>query len=333
MKHSFLDTLTPELILFMEQKYQNSFLTHIFLQKKFVEKGIDLKYYCLYSVDLKPTDILVFFVKGNTAVVVNWLIEIPKELAAGFELAIYEAYPRVSRITWQMTLNRVDTKVAFSFLDNSDMCILLPSSVEEYNKMLSSNSRRIYNNKTHRIERDMDQMVIDRPVIAQDLYMVDVLSQWKQKQMQQRGEKSMVAADVVKDVLLQIGSVSYIKKNDSFISICLFYKVGKHIYLEQTAYDERYSRYSPGRVLIYQSILKFIEQGATHFHFLWKGADYKKHYSAQEIQVFTTKSYRSKSFLYYYDFLKNSCHMALRKFAHTSIGQHLRRWVNKTFNG
>lgn len=333
MKIAFLDTLSPEIISFLEHHYQSSFLTGAFLQKRYIDQGYNLKFFCVTNQQDQFVLILVFYIVNESVIVVSWLVEVEQELARTFETEIFKHFPEINRIVWQMSLNPIEANNSFSWIENSDMCIVLPKTIDDYKKQLSTNSRKFYANKTHRIERDLGKMVIDEPASDSNLHMVDILAEWKEKQMAQRGEKSRVVTDIVKDVLLSTGSISYIMNSERVISICLFYKVGQHIFLEQTAYDEQYSRYSPGRILLYWSILWFIEQGATHFHFLWKGADYKKHYLANEVFVYNTYSYKKKSVTYFKDFQKMKFRMFLRKMAHTSWGHALRQWLNRKLNG
>ncbi len=334
MKYKTTDTLSPDQYQAMEQKYQNAFLTQVSLHEKYDVYGLKIHFFCAYSEHNELEDVIAFYIKGRYVVVVNWLVEISPDLSDAFEKEVFAQFSGVKCVIWQKSLNSIDSPHSFSYVENADMCVLLPSTREEYNEQLSSNSRKIYVKKTHRVERDLDEMVVNQPADDSNVYLVDILAQWKQVQLQQRGEKSKVDSHFIKQSLLRMGYVSYIMAKGQPICICLFYKVGTHIYFEQTAYDENYSRYySPGRVLTYQSILQFIDQGATHFHFLWKGTDYKKHYSATEVPVYTTYAFRSKSYLFYRDFLKKKFRLLLRRFAHTTWGQALRQWLNKTLHG
>lgn len=334
MNWRITDCLSAEQYRYMEQKYQNAFLTEVALNERYNEHEFRIRYFCSFDDDDMLEDIVAFYIIGKYAVVVNWLVEVLPTLAEMVEKGIFEQFADVKCIVWQKLLNVIDSPNSFSYVENADMCVLLPSTRELYNEMLSSNSRKIYVKKTHRVERDLDEMVVNLPADESNIYLVDILAQWKQNQLLQRGEKSMVDVNFVKKALLSMGYVSYIMAEGKPICVCLFYKVGTHIFFEQTAYDENFSRYySPGRVLTYQSILKFIDQGITHFHFLWKGTDYKKHYSANEIPVYTTYSYNKKSCLFYRDYMMKKCRLFLRKIANTPRGHAFRQWVNKTLYG
>ena len=315
---------------FMERKYQSSFMTETYLNAKYSKKGVELLFFLNYDKEETDyNDILVFFIEGNTVFVVNWLTMINKSLASRFEKEIFSNYPQVKRIVWQKTLTPMESSISYSYVENADMCISLPSSKEEYNKMLSRNSRKIYVNKTHRIERDMEEMVIDAQPSDENIYMVDSLLAWKVEQLFRKGERSKASSELIKEVLMQKGSISYIKTSGREICVCLFYKVGTHVILEQTAYDDNYSSYSPGRVLLYQSILRFIEQGYTHFHFLWKGADYKKHYCAEEIPVYNTVVSRKKDIGYYNLVFKIKTRLLLRRIKRSKLGDKLVPIYNK----
>lgn len=330
MTYKIQNKLSPEQEMFISQRYESSFLTKVYLDNKFLKKSIDLNYFCIYDEQNCLMDILVFFVRNNTAVVVNWLTEINNDVALFFLNEIFTANTYIKRVEWQKTGNVICSSHSYSFVDNYDMCIFLPHTRDEYNMMLSKNSRKLYQKKSNRVERDMGEMVIDEVATADNICLVDLLAKWKEEQLAQQGEKSKVVVDFVKNILLELGSISYIKnKDDEVVCVCVFYKVGKHIYYEQTAYDEKYSYYSLGRVCVYQSILHFIDQGYTHFHFLWKGADYKKHYSASDVPLYNSMTYRSRGVAYYSDYLKCMTHQGIRHLLHTKWGSSMRRWMRR----
>ena len=332
MKYMIVNKCTIEMSEFMRKRYQSAFMTDAYLISKYIKKGIELQYYITFDgEETNFIDILPFYVEGEKAIVVSWLTKIEHSLSSLFEKELFSNYSQLKSIEWQKTLNQIESINAFSCVDNSDMCISLPSTKEEYNDMLSRNSRKIYINKTHRVERDMDEMAIDVQPNDNNIYMVDSLLAWKEEQLSRKGEKSKASAELIKDVLKQIGSLSYIKESGKEICVCVFYKVGSHVFLEQTAYDdnEKYLRYSPGRVLLYQSILSFIDSGFTHFHFLWKGADYKKHYSAEEVPVYNTLVFKRKNVGYYSSVLKIKLRLLLRRIKRSKFGEKLVPIYNK----
>ncbi|MBR5638871.1 MAG: GNAT family N-acetyltransferase [Muribaculaceae bacterium] len=321
--------LSNELKDFMKVKYQSSFVTDIYLKSRYLDNQVALQYFCVYDTQNSLQDVLVFYIKKKAVVVANWLVDISDELASFFQKSIFSEHPEIDRIVWEMTQNAINVKNSFSYVNNYDMCIMLPGSVDEYNKMLSSNSRKLYVKKTHRVERDMEKIVIDETATADNLYMIDRLDDWKRSQLAKRGEKSKMSVSLLKNVALKFGSISYIIADGDVACVCLFYKIGTHIYYEQTAYDEKYAYYSLGRVAVYQSILHFIQQGFTHFHFLWKGADYKKHYCAKELPLYETVTYKRKGFSYCYDYTKRMMRLKIRHAMHTKYGQSLRKFIRK----
>lgn len=327
MSFEIVDTLTPQIEEFLWTKYQNAYLSGVYLRIRFLSQDIELKFFCYCDDSLSLSDVLVFYSCHDTIVVVNWLLEISDALAASFKEVVFEQFKDVSRIIWQMTPNKVGLNNSLSFVDNSDMCINLPHTVEDYNKMLGSNSRKLYGKKTRRVLRDLERIVIDEPCDESNIYMVDKLTEWKDHQMAERGEKNKVSPEFLKSMLLNLGSVSYVIADDRVACVCLFYKIGKHVYYEQTAYDESYAWYSLGRVVTYQSILTFIEQGMSHFHFLWKGADYKNHYAAHEVPLYVSYTYRCKGIRFYKDLTKIKTRLLLRCIARTEVGKSLRHWI------
>lgn len=334
MNYKIFEHITDKIASFLKEKYESSFLTEVYLKNRYLNRGVDLFYFCTFDdKGQQLSDVLVYYIDHKKVVVVNWLIDIKPELSNLFETVIFESNDNVNCVHYRLTANKIKSNHSFSFVDNADMCILLPSTREEYNKMLSTNSRKAYVKKTHRVERDMECMVVDETASQDNIHMVDSLAQWKQKQMAQQGVKSTVIVDFVKSVLLELGSISYIKdKEGDVVCVCIFYKVGKHIYYEQTAYDDKYAYYSLGRVLVYQSILHFIDEGFTHFHFLWKGADYKKHYSAIEIPLFSTFSYKKQGFSYLLNYSKYKTRIYIRRALRTSVGSTIRKRLRKLFS-
>ncbi|MBR1727649.1 MAG: GNAT family N-acetyltransferase [Muribaculaceae bacterium] len=333
MSYQISHTLTPDLEKFLLNKYQNSYLCEIFFKTRFQQQGIEINFFCNYSESGSLQDVLVYYVEKKYVKVVNWLLEISPSLAQLFIDAMSTLYPEISCVVWQMTPNRIALKNTLSYVDNSDMCIDLPQTVAEYNSMLGTNSRKLYGKKTRRVERDLEKIVIDEPCSQNNLYMVDLLTDWKNQQMGQRGEKNLVSSDFLKSMLMDIGSVSYVVADGNVACVCLFYKVGKHVYYEQTAYDDKYAWYSLGRVVTYQSIIRFIEQGMTHFHFLWKGADYKNHYAAHEVPLYVSYTFLEKGYGYYACMMKQWARGLLRKLAWTQFGQTIRKGIKQLAHG
>lgn len=333
MAISIIEQLSPKLELFLQQHYQNKYLTPVFLTSRFEEQGIKLLYCCSHDDNGELEDLIVFHIDKRQIFVVNWLVEIKQGLAEEFEKEVFARYPSVKCVVWKLLPNKLNLAHSFTYLETVDMCISLPGTVEQYDKMLGSNSRKLYAKKTRRIERDLESIVIDEPCNEGNLYMVDLLTDWKDIQMKQRGESNTVSADFVKKILRQYGSVSYVIADGKVACVCLFYKIGKHVYYEQTAYDDKYNYYSLGRVATYLSILRFIENGMTHFHFLWKGADYKRHYAAQEIPLYVTRSYRHKRVEFAKDLMRTKARLFARMVARTSWGSSLRKWINLKIHG
>lgn len=333
MTSRIVDSLSTEQYLFLERHYQNKYLNEVFLKSRFDNQGIRLHYFCAYDTQQALQEVIVFYVNKREAVVANWLTKVDQQLAEDFERQVFEALPAVQCVVWSMMLNKLNTQHGFSYLESVDMCVMLPETVEQYDQMLGKNSRKLYAKKVRRIERDLDRIVIDEPCNEQNLHLVDRLTEWKDRQMKQRGEQNTVSADFVKNILKVYGSVSYVVAEGEVACVCLFYKIGKHVYYEQTAYDEKHNYYSPGRVATYLSICRFVRQGMTHFHFLWKGADYKKHYAAQEVPLYMTRSYRSCGAAFLLDYAKVNARLMLRKVARTSWGSAIRRRFNQCIHG
>ena len=318
IKHG-IDDQTNEFCL---SKYNSFYISRTYIYSHYKKEGI---YSILLKYSCKIEEVFIIYIDNNIVLVLNKLIEIKDIIAQTLSTFIFNEFKYVDCVKFDMLINKLNLNNCFSYYNNSDICVDLPVDIESYNKRLGTKSRQHYKYYRKKISKDYSSslFVVNKRYSPEDSYLIDKLIELKDERCKKMNEINLAMNNIdnMKKLANDFGLISFICIDDKPICILLFYMIGKHIYFEQTAFDEQYYKYSVGRTLLYWSIIDSIEKKISKFHFLWKGADYKNHYSATEYKLYNSCVFRKKSFKYLASMFKAKAHLTLRSIKRSSAGQ------------
>lgn len=302
-------------------KYNSVFISRVYVYSHYKKENI----YSVSKINNEIVSSSYIVVKDNKhLLVLNKMTEISNEDAYELCKFLMDYFKDVHCVKFELLMNRLNCDNCFCCYNNSDVCVDLPEDIEQYNKRLGSKSRQHYKYYKKKIENDFEnvEFVVNRRYTEGDTLLIDKLIELKNMRCEKIKVVNRASGNIeaIKKISKEYGYLSYIKVNDTFACILLFYLVGTEFYFEQTAFDENYSKYSVGRTALYWSIIDAIENKRTKFHFLWKGADYKNHYSATEYKLYDCYVFKSKGFDYYKLVLYQSTYNLLRTLKHSKIG-------------
>jgi hypothetical protein len=307
-------------------RYNSFFISRLYVYSHYNEEEIFTVVKKTCDKD-EVDDAYIVFKNMRYVHVLNKMTEINDKDAHDLSQFLMNSFKDIICVKFEMLLNKLDLNNCFCCYNNSDICVDLPETVEQYNKRLGSKSRQHYKYYKKKIHNDFEnvEFVVNKRFNPEDIYLIDRLIELKDV----RCEKNKVInhassnIDSIKKFAKEFGLLSYIKVNNIPVCILLFYLIGTEFYFEQTAFDEKYYKYSVGRTALYWSIIDAIENKCTKFHFLWKGADYKNHYSATEYQLYDCYIFKSKGLKYFKLVISKRTHGALRNLKHSKVGKYL----------
>lgn len=304
-------------------KYNSFFISRVYAYSHFNKENI-------YTVLKKSHDkeevegAYIVFKDKKHVHVLNKMTEISNEDAHDLSLFLMNCFKDAICVKYEMLLNRLNLDNCFCCYNNSDICVDLPEDVEQYNKRLGSKSRQHYKYYKKKILNDFEnvEFIVNKRFTDEDNALIDKLIDLKNVRCEKNKVINHASSNIeaIKKIAKEYGLLSYIKVDDTPICILLFYLIGKEFYFEQTAFDENYYKYSVGRTALYWSIIDAIENKCTKFHFLWKGADYKNHYSATEYKLYDCYVFKSKGLNYFRLVLSKRTHNAMRNLKHSKLG-------------
>lgn len=75
----------------------------------------------------------------------------------------------------------------------------------------------------------------------------------------------------------------------------IFYRVGGHYFMHILAHDPRHDGCGLGKLCCYLSVCDAIANGATAYHFGWRGKNYKYAMGAKNVDLYGIEIYRSRT--------------------------------------
>jgi hypothetical protein len=307
---------------FCLSKYNSFYISRTYIYSHYKIESI---YTVLLNISGAIEDVFFIFIDKKNATVLNKLIEIKDDIAQSLSKFILDEFNEVDCIIFDMLTNKLNLNNCFSYYNNSDICVDLPTDIDSYNKQLGTKSRQHYKYYRKKISKDFNStlFVVNKRYSPEDSYLIDKLIELKDERCKKMNEINLAKSNIesMKQLANDFGLISFISIDDMPICVLLFYLTGKQIYFEQTAFDENYYKYSVGRTLLYWSIIDSIENEINKFHFLWKGADYKNHYSATEYKLYNSCVFRKKCLKYYAIKIKVNTRLTLRSLKRSKAGE------------
>lgn len=285
--------IDQETALFLEQKYCCSFTTKAYIINKYKGKEI----YTIFIND-PYTEVLICVQNRTQLKICNRLSNFPKNILIAIKDELFKAFPNAEYIEIEDSYNPLSGDICSPSL--TDVNIHLPTSVEDYNKILGAKSRRHYKYYLKKIQKDYSdvEIYINKVYVPEDIQLLKELFKLKEIRSKNLHEPNLIDLNELSTMCESYGRLSYVMVNGHCAGILVFYKVNKEYYFIQTAFNDDYKNYSLGRTILYESILRSIEEGAENFHFLWGGAEYKNHYAGEELALYTTAVFRKKRWTY-----------------------------------
>lgn len=316
------DGVPNEIASFLEERYHCSFTTKLYCESAYRES----LYTCFIREKSELKEVLIYSLKGKKCYVRNRIVDINEKYIESFKKYLFSINSRIKSIYFFDTIHPIVLPGTLSFLSQNDVCIILPTSKEDYNRSLGSKSRQHYKYYLKKIKEDFKdvEICINKPYEKEnDGEFLKELNRLKELRCNDLHEKNLVNEnlDQIDAMSSKYGRISYIVIDKQIVGILLFYKIITDYYFIQVAFDSKYYRYSVGRLLLYQSILSSIDEKCSSFHFLWGGSDYKNHYSAASIELYTSIIFREKRFLFLFVKINIVIKMCVVIFKNSKIGK------------
>lgn len=157
--------------------------------------------------------------------------------------------------------------------------VALPATWDEYfHGCVGKETRKTYKKRFSRLEREADITVALATTETLDESLDALLSLW-QARWGQKSEHFVVAVKTILSTCFKSGSLylRLMRANGVPIAVVAVYTDVQHNTAQcyMSGYDDRYSRFSPGNVLIFDSINAAIDSGITEYDFGRGAQDYK----------------------------------------------------------
>lgn len=178
-----------------------------------------------------------------------------------------------------------------------DFIIRLPSSIEEYEKRLSSNMRRHTRNYISKINRELGELTFNiyknsniPPMI------IHKIVEMNHQRMINKKIISGLDESYVEKILRFInfyGYVTTVEIQGSIVAGTITYSISNNYFVEEIASDPAFDKYDVGHTCLFLTIKECINQHGNEFHLLWGNNPYKTRFLGERSQLYSAFFFRS----------------------------------------
>jgi hypothetical protein len=248
-----------------------------------------------------PRHIVLFSVRGRTAVVMNQLFDIDAESAARVVRSIFKHVGQAKRV--RFSGSRLDfAKLPFAsrVLETTcDVVIPLPRTYEEYLAGLGRATRhklRNYPKNFAKAYPDHEFRVFTSGMIDEGL--VHRVVEMNRQRMASKGEVSLYSDSTEAQLAAFLrggsGFATAVLVNGQIVAGTLGSCLGRQRYLHVQSFDDAYAAHHLGWVSMVLTLSECVRQGTTRLHLLWGKSDYKMRLGGVEEHVRAACVYRSR---------------------------------------
>ena len=253
----------------------------------YVGRRFDILYdgnYKLLSVDdnfLIPMKI----VKNNAYLSVD-LVDMPQDAFDVLIDYVFSNYKEIAKIRISASLN--NTKRPSDLSKHEEYQTVLPEMQEIFLKNLSSKIRYNYGYQQRRLIKAFGSCeMLCCEEISEDL----VKKYFELKHLSYGVKYSMSPQEYLKKY--HVNQAFELRVNGQTAAIIFNSIIDENVFVENISYDLKYSKYSPGTILIIFMLLSLIDNKDLKNIYWGAYNEYKKHFSNKEYIAYSGKIYRS----------------------------------------
>jgi hypothetical protein len=249
----------------------------------------------------EPRHVVVFTVKGATAEILNKVVDIEPDAVERVTTAIFRAHPKVHRIRAEIKFPPTELRrPARQLLRADDFVVALPATLDEYNQMIGSTTRkhlRQYGNGLARRHPDFALSTLERSEITPEL--VEQVIAWHLERMRAKGVVSMWedtpdAPDQLWRLLQAHGCALCGSIEGRCVAAQLLLFVGRDCWVHTVGFDSAYENEHLGLLMTSYSIAESIRRGCAQTHLTWGTDVYKRRLGAAPVPAYRVSIYRSR---------------------------------------
>lgn len=247
----------------------------------------------------EPRHVLVFYVDGDTAVVVSRLVSLDPTSADRCCRAAFVALPHVVRVFIELQFDpRALTLSARPVRTLEDIVVRLPRTTELYRASLGTATRRNAVKWVNRLNSRLPDAGLRVHEDAQvDDSLVHAILQMSRTRVEARGDRHGVDAEYERRLAAlarHCGFVTTLEDHGQLLAGLLCTRVGRQYYAHVTGFNPEYESLRPGELLFFLTINESVRRGGSAFHFLWGRQEYKFRLGGSAQGLWQTSVYRSR---------------------------------------
>ena len=310
---------------FLIQKYDSYFITCRYLEV--YHSGCDF-YYMLVSDSSVLKELIIYGINGKTVTCFNSLANIDENIVDEFKRIIFFKHPLVRKIVIEASYKQYNLNKAILIARFNDYIISLPSTVDDYYKILGRSTRQHVKNRKVRLLNDYpNAQFICKYKTDIDKQIIEQIIQLNIGRMLKRGKvpgRSNSDAENIFRYSQYYGCVSYIEIDGKVAAGCISTILEKRIFSHVIAHDAEFSKYSLGEVCALHLIQTSIENQLSALHSLWGESDMKNRLLAKPNPVYSYIIYKNYSVDFFYTKFKISFTLFINDFRNSRYSKPIR---------
>lgn len=239
--------------------------------------------------------------KSQTIYILNRMIDIDIKYINLIAAHFFKKHQKFKKIQFDHLTKPVLASTlnpSWSKLLDEDYIIQLPSSVIQYQSMLSSHMRRHTNNYVSKINRNIGFFsfcIYEKDNITDSVF--NQLIDMKTLRMVKKKMVSAVTPTEANNILAiakKYGFITTLEVNNEILAGMLVYSIDNRFFAHLISNNPKYDSYNVAHVCMYLTIQKCIELQGIEFHMLWGTAFYKKRFLAVSTPLHSITIFRTR---------------------------------------
>lgn len=321
---------------FLLEKY-NSFITNC----RYIEahyQAYDISHMLVHKENVL-SELLVFGIKGNTAVCFNSLTKISRDVMAACMRKLFEENPGLRKIKVVASYSEYDFNLSIAHFKSDDYILQLPPTTESYHLELGPRVRKHLKQRKDKLNRNFASVCFVLKYKNDiDEASFNKIIELNKERMQKKGKIPGIDEEYSKNLyrfVQSYGSLICLELDGIIVAGGISTVINKDVFLHVIAHDNNYSKYNVGEVCAFHCIENSIEKGYSAFHFLWGESELKKRLLAKPHLLYFYVVYKSYSPGYVLGKIRNTGYNILVKFKRSELATPVRKlatWYNKRAN-
>ncbi len=231
--------------------------------------------------DEKIVAVLLFFIEGQRARVLNEQLQIDPVEIERFSLHVFNTYQSVRIISFPVIEGRIDT-LSFPYQQSpctQDIVLTLPDTAQAYLSGLGKSTRsyiKRYLNKLKSSFPSLTCVTYENGDISEQ-HIRDITALNRARMATRHKSSNIDDAELERMIRLArlCGLVTIVTINGRVCAGTINYRFGENYFLQVLAHDPEYDEFGLGTLCCYLTICECIARNGNEYHFLWGRYEYK----------------------------------------------------------